>query len=264
MKIVIIIILTILSMFSFGQETKKVKVKISSNENEIYYVLKDDENIKHGQYQLFHNKWLKISGYYSNNLKDSIWTEYIYTGDKIWEGEYKDGTRNGMWTTFSLGKIETNGKYKNDKRIGIWGFYNKKGVLVQKFDFEKNKIIFLDTTDFNPTFSIQGGIYDGLMYVDTLPTYKSGETELFQFIVENTQYPIEAKEKGISGIVYISILVNEKGELSNFEVYKGIEGGCNEEAIRVLKMTSGNWNSALFNGQKVAIRMMMPLRFSLK
>lgn len=264
MKSVVLIILTSISLISLGQETKKIKLKKSSNEQEVFYALKENENVKHGQYELYFNKWLKLSGYYSNNLKDSIWTEYTYTGNKIWEGRYKGGAKNGIWTTFShTGKIESKGKYENDMRIGVWEFYNIKGELVQKFDFENKEIIYNDTSKMTSMFPIHGGIYDGLIYVDSLPTYASGETDFFQFLAKNLQYPSKAIEENISGLVLISVFVSENGELSDFEVYRGIGGGCDEEAIRVLKMTDKKWKAALFNGKSVATRIIVPFMFRL-
>jgi len=264
MKYFLIIVFFGFSFVSIGQETKKIKAKTSSNEREVFYVLKTNKDIKHGQYELFYNKWLKMSGRYSNNQKEGLWTKYASSASKAWEGYYKDGLKNGLWITYShSGKVNTKGEYKDDKRIGVWEFYDNKGVLIQKYDFEKRKLVIIDSTDLNKKVSIYSGQFDGLIYVDTMPTYKKGEAAFLQFIANNIKYPIEARENGISGVVYISLFVDENGELFDFSLYRGIGGGCDEEAMRVLKMTNGNWNAASFNGQKVVSKMMVPIAFRL-
>lgn len=120
MKNIIIVMLVGFSFTLIGQETKKIINKLSSNEKEIYYVLQTDKSIKHGKYKLFYRNKLKLSGTYSNNQKNGLWTMYSDNGNIKWEGAYKGGLKNGLWTTFLKDKtIETKGEYRDDKRIGI-------------------------------------------------------------------------------------------------------------------------------------------------
>jgi TonB family protein len=264
MKVAIILLFTGISFLSVGQETKLYKVKKSSMEKEIYYTLKANQKVKHGPYELYFNKWLKLAGYYDNNLKDSTWTEYTYQGKKVWEGHYKYDLKNGLWITFfPSGKMETKGAYVNDSRAGIWEFYHKDGELAQKFDFDKNKMVYADTTLTASSNAIRGGKYDGLMYTDTPPVYVDGQQAFFKFLGTRMQYPAQAKELNLSGRVYISIVVDAQGATSDFKVVRGIGAGCDEEALRVLKLTKGNWKPATFNGQNVGTTMVIPIVFKL-
>ncbi len=69
-----------------------------------------------------------------------------------------------------------------------------------------------------------------------LPHLDGGRDQLKKFIRENLQYPKEALEKGIEGDVIVKYKVSGKGDVSEPEIVKGIGHGCNEEAIRLVKM----------------------------
>lgn len=49
-------------------------------------------------------------------------------------------------------------------------------------------------------------------------------------------YPQQATENGIQGTVYVSFVVDSKGNVTDVKVLREIGGGCDEEALRVVKM----------------------------
>jgi len=70
---------------------------------------------------------------------------------------------------------------------------------------------------------------------DRLPSFPGGDYTRIHFISENFHYPMEALSKHIEGKVYISILVDTTGKLSDIKVLKGIGFGCDKEAIRIVE-----------------------------
>lgn len=93
------------------------------------------------------------------------------------------------------------------------------------------------------------------------PTFPPGGYQAFyMFIAENIQYPAEAMSAGIEGKVYVQFVVNQVGELTEIEVVKGIGGGCDEEAIRVISI-SPKWKPALQRGKPVKQRIILPVTF---
>src|SRR5437868_11625869 len=92
----LIILLLILPMLSFGQETKKITDK---DNREVYYVLKSDESVRQGNYQQMDYKGkIIINGYYKNGLKDSTWTEYYWGGNPIKSrGSYSNDEKSDIW-----------------------------------------------------------------------------------------------------------------------------------------------------------------------
>ena len=89
-----------------------------------------------------------------------------------------------------------------------------------------------------------------------------GEQGLLDFIGTNVRYPEEAKKQGISGKVFVGFVVETDGSVSNVKVLQGIGGGCDEEAVRVVKMMP-NWIPGEASGEKVRVMYMIPINFRL-
>lgn len=101
------------------------------------------------------------------------------------------------------------------------------------------------------------------IWVEEMPMFPGGENEMLKFIGKNIKYPSSARENNISGIVNISFIVDQKGEIKNIELLRGIGGGCEEEAIRVIK-TMPIWKPGKQNGQTVNVQFQLPISFTLK
>jgi TonB family protein len=83
-----------------------------------------------------------------------------------------------------------------------------------------------------------------------------------QYLMENLKYPAEAREMGIEGTVIVVFVINSDGSISNAEILRGIGGGCDEEALRVVQ-NSPDWKAAKQRGKVVNSRMRLPIRFKL-
>jgi len=95
-----------------------------------------------------------------------------------------------------------------------------------------------------------------------MPEFKGGDVGMFQYLADNIRYPQRAKEAGIEGKVYVSFVVDENGQVVDVEILRGIGGGCDEEAIRVLK-NMPVWKAGSNNGMPVKVNFKMPIRFTL-
>ena len=73
-------------------------------------------------------------------------------------------------------------------------------------------------------------LYDFYIIVEQMPELIGG----LESIQRNVRYPEMALRAQISGRVIVQFVVNEKGEVENPQVIRGIGGGCDEEAIRVV------------------------------
>lgn len=98
---------------------------------------------------------------------------------------------------------------------------------------------------------------------EQMPAFIGGKSGLEAFITASLKYPQRAKENGISGPVYLSFTVDKNGKVSDIKVVKGIGGGCDEEAIRIIKLTSGKWKSGTMNGKPARVVMTVPVNFKL-
>ncbi|HXI01030.1 MAG TPA: TonB family protein [Sphingobacteriaceae bacterium] len=98
--------------------------------------------------------------------------------------------------------------------------------------------------------------------VEVLPLFPGGEKGFYAFLSQNIKYPAEAKEKNISGRVFVTYIVEKDGSLADIKVLRGLGYGTDEEAVRVLKL-SPNWIPGITNGQHVRVQYTIPILFSL-
>ncbi len=102
-----------------------------------------------------------------------------------------------------------------------------------------------------------------LKFVQQMPAYPDGEAALLKWLAENIKYPNIAKENGIQGRVICQFVVSKTGAISNVKIVRGIGGGCDEEAVRVLKMMP-NWKPGKNNGKEVPVTFTFPVLFKLQ
>lgn len=98
--------------------------------------------------------------------------------------------------------------------------------------------------------------------VDEMPVYPGVQEALNKFIVDNVSYPDNAKKENIQGTVYVSFVVNEKGEVVNCKVERGVNPELNKEALRVINKLE-NWTPGKHNGKTVKVKFAFPIKFSL-
>jgi TonB family protein len=97
--------------------------------------------------------------------------------------------------------------------------------------------------------------------VDEMPRYPGGEAELFKYLGKSIRYPHAAQESGISGVVLVTFVVGSDGRIRDPKVLRGIGGGCDEEAIRVVKSMPA-WVPGKQQGKSVIVQYNLPIRFS--
>lgn len=68
------------------------------------------------------------------------------------------------------------------------------------------------------------------------PYYEGGLKALRAFISKNKKYPEEALKEKIEGTVYLKYTINYKGKVIDTKIQKSLGYGCDEEAIRVIKL----------------------------
>lgn len=101
------------------------------------------------------------------------------------------------------------------------------------------------------------------LVVEEMPSYPGGEQEMYRFISQNIEYPRMAKESGISGRVFVTFVVEKDGSVTDVQVLRGIGGGCDEEAIRVIK-SMPKWKAGKQRGKAVRVQYRMPIKFTLQ
>lgn len=100
------------------------------------------------------------------------------------------------------------------------------------------------------------------LFVEEMPSPKDGKEGFMKFLAKNIRYPSPARRMNIQGRVYVEFIVSETGELSDIHVTKGIGGGCDEEAMRVIRLSK--WNAGKQRGRPVKVRMSQMIWFTIQ
>lgn len=81
-------------------------------------------------------------------------------------------------------------------------------------------------------------------------------------VQKNVVYPQLALQAGIEGRVIVQFVIDREGNVLNPEVIRGIGGGCDEEALRAIKLAK--FKPGMQRGRPVSVRYTIPVTFRLK
>jgi protein TonB len=239
MRTTVIFILVLFSIFLQAKDTKKITTfNPYENFNEIYYVLKSDNSIKHGIYKAEKYGRILIKGHFSMGVMDSIWTQYDLSG-----------------------VIRSKGRIKNTKRDSIWEFFDLKGKLEQKIDFSTNEVLLYRTNLAQNPFRIVSGGDTIMSILDRPPLFIGGMSSLNDFLANAIRMPLHKPNEKISGHVIVAFTIDSAGNTSNHRVLKGIGRPCNNEALRVVETLPKEWIPGELNGKKVSVDYILPIPF---
>lgn len=98
--------------------------------------------------------------------------------------------------------------------------------------------------------------------LEVMPQYPGGTKGIQRYLSDNLKYPDVAKQNGITGTVFVIFVVNDDGSVSDVKIEKGIGGGCDQEAIRVVEAMT-RWKPGNQGGEPKACYMRMPITFRL-
>ncbi|RZL23011.1 MAG: energy transducer TonB [Pedobacter sp.] len=98
--------------------------------------------------------------------------------------------------------------------------------------------------------------------IEEFPEFPGGMAAWSKFIQKNLRYPYMAQETGLQGKVFVSFVIEKDGSVSDVSLVKGIGGGCDEEALRVIKK-SPKWKAGKQNKTAVRVRYNMPINYTI-
>jgi TonB family protein len=215
MRIVLTLILLTTSVQLFGQDTKKKKV---SNDyppyKETFYVLKSDQETKHGEYKK------------------------------------------------TYGGLSVKGQFENNKKVGVWEYYDRSGQLEQKIDFNAEKIIFTKPMTFIKDYFVKVGDSVNEITPEEPPIFQGGQSAIIYYIW-NLRYPADARRMGTEGKVLILATITDDGKIIDEEILDGPGNGLQEEALRVIKMIPDEWIPGKIDGKITEIKIVIPVTFKL-
>ena len=99
--------------------------------------------------------------------------------------------------------------------------------------------------------------------VEVNPEFPGGIEALIKYLSENIKYPEQAKKDKTQGKVYISFVVEKDGSVADAKVLRGIGGGCDEEALRVVNAMP-KWTPGKQRNTPVRVQFNLPVAFKLQ
>ena len=96
-------------------------------------------------------------------------------------------------------------------------------------------------------------------YVDKQP---QPGYDIEKYLKQNTLYPDAMREINLQGTAVVRFVVDTDGHISDATILKGIGGGGDEEALRVVTKMP-NWKPAERDGKKVKVYHSLPVVFKL-
>lgn len=151
-----------------------------------------------------------------------------------------------------------------------YNFYKKviliAGLLfVSELEAQKDSISKSQSPLINAVVPKVVNVDDSFMdiVIDTQPEFIGGQLALYKFISENLNYP---DQNCVEGKVFVGFTIDSTGNIKNIEIKRGFKGlpKYNEEAIRVVKLTSGKWKPATRLGKPIEVQYILLIRFKLE
>ena len=99
--------------------------------------------------------------------------------------------------------------------------------------------------------------------VEENPEFPGGPAKLLEYVQKNLKYPMMARESDIQGRVFVGFVVEKDGSISNVKVLRGIGGGCDEEAVRVVQSLP-KFKPGKQRGNPVRVAYTLPIVFKLQ
>ena len=162
----------------------------------------------------------------------------------------------GDWIGFdeNFTKIIVQGKIANGVRDGEWR--ERMNDTVTKINNYQNGI--LTSSD-----EVDASGKTIFKPVEVVPSFPGGMEAFFHFLAKNLRYPATARENGIQGKVVLSFVVEIDGSLTDMKVKGSVGGGCDEEAMRVIKL-SAPWTPGTQGGKPVRVAYSVPVSFTME
>ena len=100
---------------------------------------------------------------------------------------------------------------------------------------------------------------------ETGPQFPGGQPALDNYITNNFKYPQQAIDDDMSGVVHVSFIIDEQGNVTKAKLLDAanVGDGLGQEALRVVKAMP-SWKPGRVNGKKVRTRMELPISFQVE
>jgi TonB family protein len=99
--------------------------------------------------------------------------------------------------------------------------------------------------------------------VEKQAEFPGGMDAMFKYLAKNMQYPAEARDKQISGTVYVEFIVEKDGRITNVNARRSNAHSLLEKAAVKAVREMPNWIPAKQEGKNVRSIFILPIQFEL-
>ena len=171
------------------------------------------------------------------------------------DGQVNNALRNEIIRVFNFLRFYKTLNLPNESRP-YFLFFKLSTEKYNKYFKQKNKLNLKKPTVVDSSYIIYSKADKSPEY------YKNGDDGLGEFILANIEYPKLAVEKSVEGTVIIEFVVETNGYITSLNVKQGVNTGCTEEAIRLIKLTK--WQPAILNNKLIRYKTSYPITFNLR
>jgi TonB family protein len=100
--------------------------------------------------------------------------------------------------------------------------------------------------------------------VEQEPEFIGGSQKFTEFLAANIKYPPSMAANNLQGKAIVTFIIEKDGSLSNVKALTGPNKDAEDEAVRVVTLTSGKWMPGLQNHQYVRVQYTVPISFALE
>lgn len=154
-------------------------------------------------------------------------TEHYHAiiGDKK---EIREGDYNATYKNLLIAK----GQYKDDKKAGIWHFFDREGNAVENFDYDKNAL--LDESAEDTTSNFRYRIEAELLPTDkaTKPIKPGGRYYGYIPYLRLCQFPVDANSANGFHRIQLELLISPLGRIAEYKAHIYID---KQDIVSVIK-----------------------------
>ncbi len=100
--------------------------------------------------------------------------------------------------------------------------------------------------------------------VEQEPEFIGGMQKFTEFLAANLKYPPSMAANNLQGKAIVTFIIEKDGSLSNVKALTGPNKDAEDEAVRVVTLTSGKWMPGLQNHQYVRVQYTVPISFAME
>ncbi len=162
---------------------------------------------------------------------------------------------------YENGSLKAKGSYTQDLATGVWEYYDEKGALIKRIDFDKTlKYLNTDTTDLKE---------EELSFnVEEMPVFRgkrAGINDFREYIQQALVYPPYAFVNGTEGRAFVQFAVDSEGKVDSIKLVRSAgDTDLDQEALRII-IESPQWKEpGRLRGKAVPVQFTFPVAFEIK